>query len=718
MILGTAAYMSPEQARGKAVDKRADIWAFGVLFLEMLSGRRLFDGETASDVLAAVLRQEVDWAWLPAVTPPRVRELLRRCLAKDVKERLQAIGEARITLAHVADGASDGFPTVGSLTLERRGVGSTWAWTLAALALVGWIVTTVAFGRRGPDPPSQMRTSLALPEGLGIPIATYNDSQSLATLTVSPKGDQMAFVGFQEGQGALYLRRFDSFDSVRLTKTEGATGPFFSPDGTRLAFFARERLWRIDLPGGVPVDLAPAATSSVGGSWGDDGQIVYAPSYAETLWTIPAEGGTPRPLTKIDGAAGELSHRWPCVLPGSASVLFAIKLSSNETLDDAHIAVADVKTGAHRVLVEGGSMPRYLDGGRLVFARAGKLYAVPFDLASRSIHGAPVPVLDGVATVPNNGAAWYDVTRAGMLAYATGGRIKQTGHFSWEGPGRPARVLDRLDVALFGRVRLSRDARRAIVPVAAANDKLWLIDLEQMNATRLTSGGGNDAEGVLSPDGRFVLFPSDRAGGGYRFYRMPLNGSAPPSVLLEGNGRIHSISYLARMMGFSLDSAQDGRDAYVVALAEDGTLAGKPIRVAGGGGDQDSPTVSADGALVAYESSESGRPEIYVARLADPGSKRRVTNNSGWSPLWSRDGKRLLYLSDDRVFSVALRSASDLRFDEPQAMTASNVPGTINSFDVSADGTSVLVGRVADPLMLRRDIRLWPAWGKTLPPVQ
>jgi hypothetical protein len=371
------------------------------------------------------------------------------------------------------------------------------------------------------------------------------------------------------------------------------------------------------------------------------------------------------------------------------------------------------------VLIEGGSLPRYLDDGRLLFARAGKLYAVAFDLKSRSIRGAPAPVLDGVATGPTSGAAWYDVTRQGLLAYVTGGTVRPDGRLSWEGPGHPTQVLDRLDPAgIFGPIRLSRDAKRAVMQVYAANDKLWLIDLEQMNATRLTSSGGNDADGVLSPDGRFVLFLSDRAGSGHRFYRMLVGGSAPPELLLEGTGRIHSISYPARMLGFSLDSARDGRDAYVVALGADGTLSGKPILVAGGPGDQDSPSVSADGALAAYRSLESGRPEIYVVRLADPSSRRRVTSDGGLAPLWSRDGQRLFYESNDRVVSVALRSVSDLRFDAPQVVTGSDVPGKVGSFDVAPDGASVLVGRVADPLMLRRDIRLWPGWGKTLPPAE
>ncbi len=718
MIMGTAAYMSPEQARGKPVDKRADIWSFGVVLFEMLSGERVFAGDTVSDVLAAVLRQEIDWTRLPGSTPPRLRELLRRCLEKEAKQRLQAIGEARIALAQAADpgGASAAIPAAAPPTSKHGGFSRGQAWGIALLALAaGAAAATILIGRSSAGA-TDLRTSVALPDGLGIPTATYNVHQSLATLTLSPRGDQVAFVGLQDGEGALYLRRFDSFDAVRLTRTEGATAPFFSPDGTRLAFFSRGRLWRIDLPGGVPRDLAPAATSSVGGSWGEDGQIVYAPSYAEPLWTVPAEGGTPRPLTKLQGAMGELSHRWPSVLPGGAAVLFAIKLATNDTLDEARIAIADVKTGEHRVLIEGGSMPRYLNDGRLVFARAGKLYSVGFDLGSRKVRGAPVPVLDGVATMPNNGAAWYDLTPAGMLAYATGGKITQTARFSWEGPLRPTAVLDRLDASLFGAIRLSRDARRAVMALPAANDRLLLIDLEQMNATRLTSGGGNATDGLLSPDGRFLLFPSDRAGGGYHFYRAPLSGSEPPATLLPGTGEIHSISYPARMLGFSQDSPETRADAYVVAIADDGSIAGKPILVAGGAGDQKSPTVSADGTLVAYESLESGRSEIYVAPLADPFSRRRLTSNGGSHPLWGRDGKRLFYLSDNRVLSTALRSAPELRFDAPLVVSRLDLPGRLATFDVALDGTSVLVGRLDDPLMLRREIRLWPGWGRTLPP--
>jgi Tol biopolymer transport system component len=719
-ILGTFQYMAPEQLEGSEADARSDLWALGCVLYEMVTGRRAFEGKSQASLITSIMgSQPAPISQLAQPSPPGLDRLVQACLAKDPVDRLQSAHDIRIQLAWLAEsGLQAGVPAP---VAARRRSRERLAWMLAAAALIAAValawITLRSHEPEGSFPVSiaEWRTSLALTDGVGIPTLFFYGSASSATLTLSPRGDRVAFVGMKDGEGALYLRRFDSFDAVRLTKTEGARAPFFSPDGTRLAFFARGRLWRIDLPDGVPVELAPSSRTSVGGSWGDDGQIVYAPNYSDALWTIPAGGGEARPLTQVDRAKGETSHRWPCVLPAGAGVLFAIKMATSETFDDALIAVADPRTGEHHVLIEGGSMPRYLDDGRLVFARAGKLYAVAYDLALRKIRGAPVSVLDDVATMPTNGAAWYDVTREGLLAYAAGGPRRPAWRYSWEGPGHPAQFLERLDPGWVGTPRLSRDFKQAVVQVGGANDKLWLIDLEQMNATRLTSGGGNDSRGVISPDGRWLLFSSDREGGGYSLYRMPLGGNAAPESLLDGQGFIHSISYPARMLGLTLVSPSGGADAYVVAVGDDGIPTGKPVLVAGGPDDQSAPTVSADGTLVAYQSSESGRSEVYVVRLADPGARRRVTNDGGGRPLWNRDGSRLFYSSNGVVVSQALRSASAMRFDPPQAVSESETPGEIAGFDVAPDGSSVLVGRTADPLMLCRDIRLWPRWGATLP---
>jgi hypothetical protein len=395
-------------------------------------------------------------------------------------------------------------------------------------------------------------------------------------------------------------------------------------------------------------------------------------------------------------------------------VLFTIKSSTDESLDDARIAIADIKTGEHRVLIEGGSMPRYLADGHLVFARAGRLFVVGFDLASRTIRGAPVSGLDGVITSGVTGSAFYDVTRGGLLAYLPGGAVVASTRLSWEGPNRPAEELQGLQSAGFTNVQLSADYRRAVCRVGAANDKLWLVDLDQVNVSRLTSGPGNDGAGLLSPDGRWLLFTSDRAGGGYRFYRMPLDGKTPPGPLIEGEGTIDSISYPAPMLGFTILSEHDRSDAYVMAVADNGAPAGKPILVAGGPFDQSKPAVSPDGALVAYTSSESGRSEIYVVRLAEPGSRRRLTRDGGGFARWNRQGNRLFYLAGDALYSVMLLSASELSFGEPQLVAVSRNTGVIISYDVAPDGVSVLLLRSVDPIQLRREIRIWPDWGTTV----
>ncbi|MBK5254451.1 MAG: PD40 domain-containing protein [Vicinamibacteria bacterium] len=521
-------------------------------------------------------------------------------------------------------------------------------------------------------------------------------------------------MGIKDGQGALYLRRLDQFEAVLLPKTERATAPTFSPDGKRLVFFARGRVFRIDLPDGIPVEVGSVMADPVGADWGEDGRIVYTPNWSDALWTRSEQEGEPHEFTKLNRAAGEVSHRLPCFLPGGAGVLFTIKSASDQTMDEASIAIADAATGAHRILLKGGSRPRYLNDGHLVFARAGRLYAVPFDLASRSVRGAPFPVLEGVATSGGTGNALYDVTRAGDLAYLAGSGADSQARLAWEGPDRAPRILDSLDSEWISNPNLSQDFRRAIVAIGGANDKLGLVDLERGNLTRLKSGAGNDGNGVLSKDGRLLLFNSDRAGGGYRFYRMPLDGSAPPAPLIEGTGVIHSISYSAGMLGLSLDSSRGDPDAYLIAVAGDGTPAGKPVLLAGGPDYQGTPTVSPDGKLVAWVSSESGRHDVYVAHLADAGSRRRVSNQGGDEPRYNRQGTRLFYITPQGIVSVALRSAADLSFGEPEKVTGSIDAGRISGYDVAADGTSVLLSQVDEAPGLRRDIRLWPGWGRTL----
>jgi tRNA A-37 threonylcarbamoyl transferase component Bud32 len=301
-IVGTFQYMAPEQLEGSEADARSDLWALGCVLYEMATGKRAFEGKSQASLISSIMgSQPASITQLAPMSPPGLDRLVQACLAKDPADRLQSAHDIRMQLAWLAEGGSQaGVPAP---VAARRRSRERLAWMLAAAALI--VAVALAWITLRPGGPegsfqassSEWRTSLALPDGVGIPTLGYNGSASRATLALSPRGDRVAFVGLKDGEGALYLRRFDSFDTVRLTKTEGAAMPFFSPDGTRLAFFARGRLWRIDLPDGVPVELTSSSGTSVGGSWGDDGQIVYAPNYADAIWTIPATGGEARPLT-------------------------------------------------------------------------------------------------------------------------------------------------------------------------------------------------------------------------------------------------------------------------------------------------------------------------------------------------------------------------------------------------------------------------------------
>jgi hypothetical protein len=415
-------------------------------------------------------------------------------------------------------------------------------------------------------------------------------------------------------------------------------------------------------------------------------------------------------VTTIDRAGGEVSHRWPHALPGGAGVLFTIKRSTDATLDDGRIAIADLATGQHRVVIEGGTSPRYLESGYLVFARRGQLFSVRFDPTSGTTSGAPVEVLDGVSTGPFTGAAFYDVTRAGALIFLPGKPKWGYTRLAWAGPDGPDEILDRLPDTVLGGMRLSADFRRAVVSVAGANDKLWLVDLQRQTLSRLTSGPGNDTTGLLSADGRWVIFSSDRDGGTNRLYRMPLDGSAPPASL-DIQGSLNAISDGGSLLAFSGPSeAGTDADAYVLPLGRDGTPTGQPVRVAGGPDNQFLPAVSSDGALVAYVSDESGGIEVYVTARVNRGSPRRLTTGGAIWPQWSPDGRRLFYLGSGAVFSVTLESAAELQFGAPVRI-ADATP--FDTFDVGPDGR-VLITRLEDPLELQREIRFWPHWGATV----
>ena len=415
IILGTAAYMSPEQARGRTADKRADVWAFGVVLYEMLTGRQAFEGEATSDVLAKVIEREPDWTALPASTPPRLRELLRRCGRKDPKTRLQAIGDARIQIEELISGATEETATaVTSPTITPK----PFSWPSMALALAGVLALAVSIAI-SPWAPWQSQPALESPHRLSAELGTdVVISGTNASLALSPDGSVLAFQGEKNGSEQLYVRRLDQLQASPLPGTVGASQPFFSPDGQWIGFFAEGKLKKVAVTGGAAVTICDAPQPR-GGAWGEDGDIVFSiaasvSSPRNSLLRVSPAGGTPQPATTLSD--DEVTHRWPQVLPGARAILYTAHNRANNYAD-ANIVVQTLPNGPRKILQRGGSFGRYVPSGHLVYVHDGTLFAAPFDHVALEVTGPGRPVIENIANSPAIGAAQFAFAADGTAVY-------------------------------------------------------------------------------------------------------------------------------------------------------------------------------------------------------------------------------------------------------------------------------------------------------------
>ena len=412
-ILGTPAYMSPEQARGKAVDKRTDIWAFGCVLYEMLTGKEAFRGETVSDTIAAVLEREPDWRGLPAATPAKIRDLLRRCMHKDTQHRMRDIGDARIEIEEALATSATTEPSAPAKGIRVRWPGIL-VWGAASLILA--TVTSMAVWNLKPSsaPPSQpiTRTAITLPPGQELA-----GLESGPAVAISPDGTRLTYVARQNGNQQLYLRPMDSQEAKPIPGTEGAVNPFFSPDGQWVGFFAGGNLKKVPVSGGAALTLAIVALPR-GASWGSQGIIAFAPTTDGALQQVPEAGGTPQLLTRLEKR--DNSQRWPEFLPGGQAILFAASATTSSWVN-AQVAVQSLGTGGRLDLIQGGTNPRYAPSGYLVYAQGGSLMAVSVDPQRFSVKGPPVPVVERVLQSTVSGVAQYNFSSTGSLVYIPGG---------------------------------------------------------------------------------------------------------------------------------------------------------------------------------------------------------------------------------------------------------------------------------------------------------
>jgi Tol biopolymer transport system component len=685
VILGTAAYMAPEQARGRAVDKRADIWAFGVVLYEMLTGTRLFDGEDVSETLAAVLTRDVPLASLPGQIPSPVRALIRDCLARDPKQRLRDIGDARLALSDtIAPPPPDG-PARQPLSRALAAVAIV---SLALAAFVGW------WKQPALPPKTTIRFTLSLPPGQEVTSypAITRDGRTIAYVTQQGTGDAQ-----------LYLRDLGSFEPRIVAGASGARQPFFSPDGKWIAFFAQGQLQKAEVAGGAPVHLAEAPYP-FGGTWNEDGTIIYTTSLGSGLLRIPAGGGKAEALTRPDGAAQGYAHVFPQGLPGGKRVLFTVwgqgQGAAVLSLDTGRSDLVLPNAGFGAAVFQANDASR---GRLLVVDGSSGVRAAPFDTARQAPTSIETSLLDNVNfDVETESRPWLAISETGTAVYAPGNPTKTS--LVWvDRQGRVEAVGAGLDE--YREAVISPDGLHAVV---RHDLDLWIHDLQRGTRSRLTSGSGSNIMPLWRADGTRIVFASNR-GGDWDIYTQPADGSRPAEALLKRPRDQFPLATLADGTLLYTEIAPDtGRDLWI--LSPDGKSSPLRITPYNEMGGQFSPGPAGGPRWLAYVSDESGQNEIYVQSYPGGGQRVAISSGGGILPTWSPDGRELFYVSGDALMAVPMQAdgsaGAPRRLFDRSTMLFNH---RFHSYSVSPDGKRFLMIQ-RDPTSIPRQLNVIVNW--------
>jgi len=675
VILGTAAYMSPEQARGKAVDKRTDIWAFGCVLYELLTGKQTFHGEDVTDILGAVLRMEPDWSRLPGAVPQKIRDLLRRCLQKDKAQRFRDAGDARIELEDAIAAPKDSGATQAALTSTSKlllAVGAVAAVLVVFLGVTSW------GWWRSTRPVERPLVRLDVDLGPDVSLGSSFGADAI----LSPDGTRMVYVS----QNRLFTRRLDQPNTTELAGTQGAYAPFFSPDGQWVAFVATGKLKKISVDGGSAITLCDAPNGT-GGSWDKDGNIIAGLGDNDGLSRIPSAGGPPTPVTDLQ--SGEITHRWPQILPGGKAVLFTAS-TTGVGFDGANIEVMSLTDHRRKTLVRGGTYGRYLPSGHLIFVNRGTLFAVPFDLSRLEVRGTPSPVLDQVG-YNVGGSAQFDFSQTGTLIYRSGGGGGGLFTVQWlDAAGKTQPLLAKPDA--YQHPSLSPDGSR----LAVNTSDIWVYDWQRDTMTRLTFGSTTSIYPIWSPDGRYILFSTLGAHGGMSWTRS--DGSGKPQLFTQSkNLQIPwSITADGKRLAFYEFAPETSSDLWTVALESDGSVlrAGKPEPYLQTPFDERHPSFSPDGRWMAYSSDESGSFQVYVRAFPDKGGKWQISNSGGLYPVWSRNGHELFFRTEDNQIMVASYTVKGDSFvaNKPLVWSEKKIGnlGQLANYDLAQDGKRII----------------------------
>jgi len=705
VIIGSAVYMSPEQATGKPVDRRTDVWAFGCVLFECLTGRQAFQGETVTDILAAILKDEPDWQALPAATPWRVKDLLHRCLRKDPRERLHDIADARIEI-----GESLGQPleivTVARPFFSRRLVGGASIIFLAGV-FIGLLV------RKSTQPAPSLpvvRSVIKLESGQWLDGMRWGLQRPTRTaMAMSKDGGFIVYSTIKENPGLqdksrLYLRRTDQSEAKPIAGTEGGINPFLSPDDRWVGFWAGEfwagKLMKVSIDGGVPVTLCDAAVP-LGASWASDNSIIFSYLPDSGLFRVSAKGGEPESLTTPDKTKEENSHRLPHCLPDGKGVLFTIM---RELFDlQPRVAWLDLQTRKWRVLMEDAADARYVPTGHLVFLRKGTLMVVPFDLVRHEVTGQPVPtianvmqVLNLTSTHSNVTAGQFSISDSGWLVYAEGGiQPDMQNSLVWVDQKGRAEPITSFK-APFGSPRLSPDGQRIAYASGGRESGVWVYDLHRGTTSRLTNEGKSMFVS-WTPDGKRVGFGWLKSGQ-LNLYWIPADGSSAMERLTTSD--------------YTQDIGPWSPDGTTLAFVEEHPCCGNLLLLdlrsrritpfLNSGSWEAYPEFSPDGRWMAYVSDDSGREEVYVRPFPGPGGKWLISQEGGVQPLWARNGKQLFYRSRDwgQVWVADVWTDGGFSASKPRLLfKASGMGGgnPIRTWDLSLDGQRFLMVKLGEP---------------------
>ncbi|MFI5251683.1 MAG: protein kinase [Bacteroidota bacterium] len=691
--IGTAGYMSPEQVQGQDTDHRSDIFSFGILLYELFTGELPFKGIHETALMYEIVN--VEPAPMSSVKPeidPSLDAIVLECLEKDPNERTQSVKQVSVDLKHFKRETSRErlTRTIKTKPLQKdTGIGNTdrsesvqtprrnWIWhgIYGSLLLVLLIYVWKPWNKDPAALPPPMHFNVDVPPR--APLIGGSDD-----ITISPDGKKIVYAGSNPSNPQLFLRKIDQLDVQGIPNTEGADEPVFSPDGQWIAYVQSDKIKKVSILGGAPEMLCGTQGLPRGLWWAEDNNIYFG-HISRALFKVPSAGGTPTRITTLDSANGEISHRYPQLLPDGKTILFTIKPNNISSFSDAMIAVQRLGTNEKKILIHGGTYGRFLPSGYLVYVRENTIFAARFDPDRLEIQGSPQPITQGGWLNEGSGSAGISVSTAGNLIYVPEGLIdlKNTALVWMDRQGKSYPLLDSL--GSYGGVTVSPDNQKIALNLQAANDDIWIYQIARGTLTRLTFGGGNNNFPIWTPDNKYVVYNAEK-GKSPNIYRKPWDGSGEEERLTTSDEAQFpsSISPDGKLLAFIQNS-----DIWILPLEGDR----KPWRFIQSQATEATPMFSPDGRWMAYASNESGKFEVYVVPFPKHEGKWQISNGGGNGPIWSRNGKELLYGSGTSMMAAEITPGQSFDFSVPKKileLTSSNAV----AYDVTSDGNRFIVG--------------------------